>query len=152
MRIEHYTEVFLDDAMRLCKYIAGDDGVITVNMADPVNFPDPPKGLEFPTPLYAARVSKGGITVAECAYLTRRESDDEAKRFRNRWLLSLMLGDEIRRARENAGMTIEELSEITGYSTHSIDAMERGRYNIDAKILGRLADAMECEIRLVKSK
>lgn len=152
MRIEHYTEVFLDDAMRLCKYIAGDNGVISITLADPKNFPDAPKGLEFPEPLYAARVSKEGTTVAECAYITVREDMEEGIRFRNRWLLSVMLGDEIRRAREDAGLTVEELSKLTGYSVHSLDAMERGRYNLDMKILGRLADAMGCEIKLVKNK
>ena len=150
MRIEHYTEVFLDDAMRLCKYIAKEDGVIRVSMADPANFPDPPKGLAFPEPLFAVRVTKGGTTVAECAYLTMRDDDYDGIRFRNRWLLSVMLGDEIRRARESAGISLEELSTLTGYSTHSIDAMERGRYNLDMKILGRLADAMGCEIKLIK--
>lgn len=150
MRIEHYTETYLDDAMHLCQYIAGEEGVISIVMADPVNFPEPVKGQEFPDPLYAVRVQKDGTTVAECAYLHLREDSDVDKKFRNRWLISVMLGDEIRRARETNGMTLEDLAQATGYNVHSLDSIERGRYNMDVKLLGRIADALGCEIRLVR--
>lgn len=150
MRIEHYTETYLEDAMRLCKYIAGENGTISIVMADSVNFPEPVKGQEFPDPLYAVRVTKNGVTIAECAYLSMREDAEIDIKFRNRWLISVMLGDEIRTARERAKMTVEDLASSTGYNAHSIESMERGRYNMDIRLLGRLADAMGCEIRLVE--
>ena len=147
-RIERYTETYLDDAMRLCQYIAGDDGVISIEPADPVMFPIPLKGQEFPEQLFAVRVSREGITVAECAYLTRRDDGEKDLKFRNRWLISLKLGDELRRARERSGLTLEDMAKRTGYSAHSVDAMERGRYNMDIKLLGRVADALGCDIVL----
>lgn len=151
MRIERYTEVYLDDAMRLCRYICKDgaEGNMAVVMADPSEFPDPPKNMPFPERLYAVRVTREGQTIAECAYLKRREAG-EAGKFRNRWLSSLKLGDEIRAARIRAGMTQEELAAKTGYRVHSIDAMERGRYVMDTTLLARLADALGCEIRLLQ--
>ena len=42
--------------------------------------------------------------------------------------------------------------ETQGYNAHSIEAMERGRYNMDIKLLGRIADALGCEIKLVNKQ
>lgn len=149
MRIERYTELYLDDAMRLCKYIAKEDGAISIGLADPSLFPDPPKNIPWPDALYAVTVRRDGETVAECAYLFMREDASEAGKFKNRWLISVMLGEEIRRARERRGLSQDQLAELTGYRPHSIDAMERGRYTMDIKLVGRLADALGCEIKLV---
>lgn len=151
MRIEHYTELYLDDAMRLCKYIAKGQGSISIVMADPSEFPDPPKGLPFREDKnFAVRVTNDdGEPIAECLYLTRREPDEDIKH-RNRWLYSLKLGEAIRRAREAANMTQAELAEKMGYRAYSIDAMERGRFIMDTKLLCKIADAMDCEIELVK--
>lgn len=151
MRIEHYTETYLDDAMRLCKYIAKEDGVVSIVMADPALFPDPLQGQKFPEPLYAVRVARDGQTIAECAYLTMRLDGEKDIKYRNRWLIGLKVGDELRHARERRGMSLEEVSKRTGYSVHSVDAMERGRYNMDIKLLGRLADALDCDI-LIREK
>ena len=136
--------------MRLCKYIAGEEGVISIGPAGDVSaFPDAPKEMTLDENTYAVKVERQGEIVAECAYIRLREDGDVDAKYRNRWLISVMLGREIRAARERRGLSLEQLSELTGYRAHSIDSMERGRYNMDIKLLGRLADALGCEIALV---
>lgn len=150
MRIERYTETFLDDAMRLCQYIAGEDGTIRIVLADPNLFPEPVKDQEFPDQTYAVQVARDGVTVAECAYLKLREDGEEDLKHHNRWLTMVKVGNEIRIARERKGMTQEDLAEVSGFRPHSIDSMERGRYVMDVKVLGRLAEALGCEIKLIE--
>ena len=62
MRIERYTETYLDDAMRLCQYIAREDGVITIVKVGSADFPGLPKGLEIPETVSAVRVTRDGVT------------------------------------------------------------------------------------------
>ena len=147
---ERYTELYIDDAMRLCQYIAKEDGVISVVVGDPEGFPEPPKGESFPeNGANIVRVTRGEEVVAECAYLYRRDGEHVNWKFRNKWLIRLMFGDELKAAMNKSGMSIRELAAATGYRSHSLEAMLRGRYDLSLEQIGRLSDALDCELRLV---
>ena len=148
--IELYSEVFLSDAMRLCQYIAGDDGAISVEpIADTSEFPDFPDGLEKPSQCNMVVVTKEGEVVAQCIYKNLRDDELTLKK-RDRWLSRLMFGHELKRAREEKGMSIEEVAKLTGYRPHAIEMIERGRYELKLEPMYRLASALGCSISLKK--
>ena len=55
---------------------------------------------------------------------------------------SIQMGLQIKRARENARLTQEQLSEILGCSPQYISLMENGRYTISIKMLRTLCVAL----------
>lgn len=59
-----------------------------------------------------------------------------------------ILGEQIRARRQKLGMTQTELSEATGIDRANISKIEGGRYNVSVDIIGRIAEALRCEIRL----
>ena len=59
-----------------------------------------------------------------------------------------ILGEQIRARRQNLDMTQTELSEATGIDRANISKIEGGRYNVSVDIIGRIAEALRCEIRL----
>lgn len=146
--LEFYSEVFLSDAMRLCQYIAGEDGAISVeSLADTSDFPDFPDGIEKPSQGNMVVVTKGGEVVAQCLYKFLKDDDGTLKK-RDRWLSRLMFGDEFRRAREEKGMSIGDVARLTGYRPHAIEMIERGRYELRLEPMYRLASAVGCIISL----
>lgn len=59
-----------------------------------------------------------------------------------------VLGEQIRSRRQDLNMTQTELSEATGIDRANISKIEGGRYNVSVDIIGRIAEALRCEIRL----
>lgn len=59
-----------------------------------------------------------------------------------------ILGEQIRARRQNLDMTQTELSEATGIDRANISKIEGGRYNVSVDIIGRIAEALRCEVRL----
>lgn len=59
-----------------------------------------------------------------------------------------ILGEQIRARRQDLNMTQTELSEATGIDRANISKIEGGRYNVSVDIIGRIAEALRCEIRL----
>lgn len=59
-----------------------------------------------------------------------------------------ILGEQIRARRQDLNMTQTELSEETGIDRANISKIEGGRYNVSVDIIGRIAEALRCEIRL----
>lgn len=59
-----------------------------------------------------------------------------------------VLGEQIRARRQDLNMTQTELSEATGIDRANISKIEGGRYNVSVDIIGRIAEALRCEIRL----
>lgn len=59
-----------------------------------------------------------------------------------------ILGEQIRARRQDLNMTQTELSEATGIDRANISKIEGGRYNISVDIIGRIAEALRCEVRL----
>lgn len=60
------------------------------------------------------------------------------------------IGREIRKAREDAGMTLRQLAEKTGIAYNHIGRIERGKYNVTLDTLSILAQALGREVGIVK--
>lgn len=58
------------------------------------------------------------------------------------------IGQRIAQLRKEKGLTILELSEITGLDNSNIGKIEKGKYNVGIDILGRIADALGVEIKI----
>lgn len=59
------------------------------------------------------------------------------------------IGQRIAQLRKEKGLTILELSEITGLDNSNIGKIEKGKYNVGIDILGRIADALGVRIELI---
>lgn len=59
-----------------------------------------------------------------------------------------ILGEQIRARRQELGMTQMQLSVAAGINRVNISNIERGNYNVSIDIIGRIAEALRCEIRL----
>ncbi len=147
---ERYSELFLIDAMRLCQYLAGEDGTISISpVEDFAGFPDLPENEPLPEAAQMVVVTRGDEVVAECLYKYATDEDGSLKR-RNRWLARVMFGKEVTRARREKGMTRADLAEATGYRVQAIERIERGRYELSLEPMYRIAFALGCEITLKK--
>ena len=58
------------------------------------------------------------------------------------------IGQKIAQLRKEKGLTILELSEMTGLDNSNIGKIEKGKYNVGIDILGRIADALGVEIKI----
>lgn len=58
------------------------------------------------------------------------------------------IGEQIRRRRESLGMTQSDLSGRAGIDRANVSKIECGRYNVSVDIIGRIAEALECDIEL----
>lgn len=60
------------------------------------------------------------------------------------------IGDVLKSAREKAGLTQLELSEMVGVSRAYYADVERGRYTPSLKVLSRLADILGIDLNFLK--
>ena len=143
MEIQRFHEKYLCDAIRLASYLADKYGAaISEGIGDSSKFPG-----NFDTDdIRFLRVEKG-VTLYEIAYTTN-ETPTHFKH-RNKGIHRVMIGEEIKRVREERGLTLEELSEQTDFKPHSLMWIEQGRYDIDVTQLGIILDALGAKIRLV---
>ena len=58
------------------------------------------------------------------------------------------IGRRIAQLRKEKGLTILELSELTGLDNSNIGKIEKGKYNVGIDILGKIADALGVSIEL----
>ena len=58
------------------------------------------------------------------------------------------IGQQIAQLRKEKGLTALQLSEMTGLDNSNIGKIERGRYNTGIDILGKIADALDVDIKL----
>jgi transcriptional regulator with XRE-family HTH domain len=54
-----------------------------------------------------------------------------------------VFGNHVRQLREHAGLTVEQLSEKSGFSTHRLHAIERGEINLNLGTMLILAMSMD---------
>ena len=60
------------------------------------------------------------------------------------------IGKEIQNMRQNSVVTQLELSEKAGVTQNNISKIEAGRYNAGFDVLQKIANALDCDIKLVK--
>ena len=53
-----------------------------------------------------------------------------------------MIGEQIKTARQEAGLTLRQLAELTGVAHNHISRIEQGRYNVNLDTLSDIADAL----------
>lgn len=63
-------------------------------------------------------------------------------------LVRKYVGDQLKAARESAGLTVRELAEKCGISYNHISRIEQGRYNVTIDTLGIIGKALGVEIRI----
>ncbi|MDR1056447.1 MAG: helix-turn-helix domain-containing protein [Prevotellaceae bacterium] len=56
------------------------------------------------------------------------------------------IGNRIRRIRKQQGLTQEELAQKAGLMRENINTIEKGKYSTGIDILGKIADALKCDI------
>lgn len=59
-------------------------------------------------------------------------------------------GMKIKELRQNAALTLKQLSEASGVSITNISKIERGDYNPSLEIMNKILDAMNCYIEIRK--
>lgn len=53
-----------------------------------------------------------------------------------------MIGEQVKNARQGAGLTLRQLAELTGIAHNHISRIEQGRYNVNLDTLAVIADAL----------
>lgn len=137
-----FTELYYDDAERLALYLSQRDGKqIVMTTEDSDGFPLPPKGKSLPDKIEAFKVGS-----YEIAWLEKRTYYGEGRKYRNRNLNRVKAGEMIKRAREAKGVSIEDLSYITGLKARNLENIEAGRFDITIDILSNIGDALNFDI------
>lgn len=140
-----FTEIYFDDAERLATYLAiRDDSKIMIEKCPSEFFPVPPKRKTMPDEVDAFLVGN-----YEIAYLEHREYADEDRKYRNRTLHRVMLGERLKEAREAKGMSLEGLEMLTDIKAKNIENIELGRFDASIDVLGNLGDALGCHVDFV---
>ena len=144
-KILRFTELYFDDAERLALYLAARDGEqVEIIQGDSSFYPTPPKMQEMPDTVNAFRVGN-----YEIAYLEKRPYEEKDRKYRNRTLHRVMLGERLREAREAKGMTFDGLEKICGIKAKNIENIELGRFDASIDILGNIGDALGCHLDFV---
>lgn len=60
------------------------------------------------------------------------------------------VGRQLAELRKSAGLTQEQLSELSGLNRANISKIESGRYNVSIDILGRICEVLGVRIELTK--
>lgn len=148
MDTKRYAEHFLCDALRLATYLGGETSVISYGIGHSDDFPLVPKEREqVGDDIRFIRVD--GQEYYEVAYVSVDTPTFADKKIRNKSLYRVILGREIKRARESVGMTLSELADKTNLREHSLYRIEDGRWDIDISLLGIILDALGKTIRIV---
>jgi transcriptional regulator with XRE-family HTH domain len=63
-------------------------------------------------------------------------------------MLSIQLGESIKRRRKELGITQPHLAELADISTNTLYKLERGQSNPSLEVISRLAEVLGMEIKL----
>lgn len=146
-RTTRFTEIYFDDAERLALYLSARDGSeIFTEKCPSANFPIPPKMKAMPEEVEVFVVGR-----YEIAYLDHRTHADQDIKYRNRVLHRVMLGEMLKEKREERGLTLQNLEDLTGIRAKNIENIEAGRFDATIDILGNIGDALGCHVELVSN-
>ena len=145
VKTQRFTEIYYDDAQRLAVYLANRDGCeIEIINGSSEYFPLPPKMKDLPEMVNAFRVGD-----YEIAYLDKRPYPEKDLKYRNRNLHRVMMGERIRFAREEKGMSLEQLEILTGIKAKNLENIELGRYDASIDVLSNIGEALGCHLDFV---
>ena len=61
-----------------------------------------------------------------------------------------IIGRRIAEIRKSKGLTVTKLAEMTGLTQGNLTRIERGMYSTGIDILGKIADALNCDIDFIE--
>lgn len=59
-----------------------------------------------------------------------------------------LIGTRIAHLRKSKGYSVRHLAELSGVTYQNINKIELGRYSVGLDILGKICDALGCELRI----
>jgi len=62
----------------------------------------------------------------------------------------IKIGNRIREIRIKKGLTAEQLALMTGLKQQNVSRIEFGRYSTGIDVLGKIAEALNCEIDFIE--
>ena len=149
METIRFTEYYLCDAIRLASHFAEKyGGSISEGIGDSSLFPNPPKTGAFSSQdVRFARVD-GGSQSFGVAFVSEDEPPIGERKYRNKSLYRVLVGEEIRRFRTERGMSLKEVADKSGFREHSLERLEEGRFDFDIAQLGVVLDALGGKVRI----
>ena len=148
MEIKRYAEHFRCDALRLAFLLGGENATYTDGIGNTEDFPLVPKQKEILAKDVRFIRVENGEEYYEVAFVLDVKPTLKDSKYRNKSYHRVAIGKEIRRARLNKGMTLEELAEKTNLREHSLSRIEDGYWDIDISLLGVIIDALGVQITL----
>ena len=144
-KIIRYTELYFDDAQRLALYLSQREKA-DVEMYNGLSefFPLPPKGVKLPD-----RINAFSVGDYRVGYLYDGAAEGKDRKYRNRSLHRVMLGERIKEARETKGMSLESLELLTGLKASNIANIELGRLDAGVDIIANIGEALGCHIDFI---
>jgi len=150
--IKRFSEHFFCDSLRLAQLLASLYGAkISESEGFSADFPlNPKEKAQVGERIKFFSVDNERVHF-EVSFVTTDEPTEDFAMIRNKSFHRVLIGAEIRRTRRIKGMTIEELSEKTGFRTHSLQRIEEGRWDMDVSQLGLILDALGCYARFINA-
>lgn len=62
------------------------------------------------------------------------------------------IGKQIAAIRKKKGLSLRQLAELTGLNHSNIGKIELGKYSVGVDILGKICDALGCELRITEKE
>ena len=149
MDIFYFTENYLADAIRLARHFAEKyDGVLSEGIGVAKPFPAPPKTGAF----LSVDVRFVRVECRDRMYCVAFVSEDNPpvseRKYRNKSLYRVLMGEEIKAARERRGISLGEVAERSGFREHSLQRIEEGRWDFDMSQLGVILEAIGAKVKI----
>ena len=148
MEKRRFIEYYFCDALRLAQHLAEvHEGTISEGIGDSSLFPVPPKfGFSSPDVRFL-RVE--GNQDFEIGFVSQDNPPADAIKHRNKSLYRVLVGEELRKARKEKGLSLKEVADKSGFRSHSLEMVEDGRYDFDIAQLGTILDAIGAKVKIV---
>ena len=62
------------------------------------------------------------------------------------------IGKQIATIRKKKGLSLRQLAELTGLNHSNIGKIELGKYSVGVDILGKICDALGCELKITEKE
>ena len=85
----------------------------------------------------------------EVSFVSTDDPTPEWAMIRNKSYHRVLIGAVIRKKRRERGLSLQQLSDLTGFRAHSLERIEEGRWDMDVSQLGLILDALGCYVNLI---